>query len=612
MEGWMGKILRVNLTEGDIGVDDLEFEYAREYLGCRGLGSKILSDEVDPQVDPLGPDNKLIFMTGPLTGTGAPCGSRYSVITKSPLNNAIACSSSGGYFGPELKFAGYDGIIFEGASDEPVMLWIKDDEVELKPAGQLWGKSTHDTEDMIRAGIENPWIAKETHVACIGPAGEKLSRIACIINDKHRAAGRSGVGAVMGSKKLKAVVVRGTGKIKLASKEAFQAAVKHARDTLRAGALTAEGLPAFGTASLVNPINQSFALPTNNWQKCHMETADKISGETMAATILVRKKGCFACPVACGRLTELKNPKWRDWPGAKARGEGPEYETVELFGADCGIDDLEAAAKANYICNELGLDTISAASTVACAMELYEKGHIPEKDMGGIKANFGNAEAMVLLTEKMGKREGVIGNIMAEGAYRLAEKYGHSELFMGVKKLEAPAYDPRGMQSMGLQYATANRGACHVRGYAPAPEIVGIPFKTDPMVTEGKAGLIITLQDGTAVIDASGLCLFVSLAPGFAPDDVVALVNGATGAKYTAEEFAVIGQRIWNLERVFNLKAGLTKADDTLPKRLLEEPGGPRGDVCRLNEMLPEYYTLRGWDKNGVPTDGKLKELSLG
>jgi aldehyde:ferredoxin oxidoreductase len=611
MEGWMGKILRVNLSEGDIGVDDLDFDFAREYLGGRGLGSKILFDEVDPKVEPFDPGNKLIFMTGPLTGTGAPCGARYMVITKSPLSGTVASSNSGGYFGAELKFAGYDGIIFEGASDEPVALWIKDDEVELKPAGHLWGKNTHETEDLIRAGIENPWIAKETHIACIGPAGEKLSRIACVMNDKNRAAGRSGVGAVMGAKKLKAIVVRGTNKIKLADKEAFQKAVKHARDTLRAGALTSETLPSFGTAALVNVINQAYALPTKNWQECHFETADKISGETIAATILTRRKGCFSCPIACGRLTELKSPKWRDSAVAKSKGEGPEYETVELFGADCGVDDLEAITKANYICNELGMDTISAAATIATAMELYEKGHIPAKDLGGIKPNFGNGEALVLLTEKMGKREGVIGDILAEGGYRLAEKYGHPELFMGSKKLEAPAYDPRGLQAMGLQYATSNRGACHVRGYATAPEIVGIPIKTDPFVTEGKAGLVIGLQDGTAVIDSSGLCLFVSLAPGFAPDDVLALVNAVTGAKYTAEDFARIGEKIWNLERLFNLKAGLTKADDALPRRLLEEPGGPKGDVCRLDEMLPEYYSLRGWDKEGVPSESKLEDLGL-
>jgi aldehyde:ferredoxin oxidoreductase len=279
------------------------------------------------------------------------------------------------------------------------------------------------------------------------------------------------------------------------------------------------------------------------------------------------------------------------------------------MGAACGIDDLSAITKANYLCNELGLDTISAASTVACAMELYEKGYLPEKDLG-LKANFGNADALVILTEKMGKREG-IGDIMAEGGYRLAEKYGHPELFMGVKKLEAPAYDPRGCQSMGLQYATSNRGACHVRGYAIANEILEVHAKTDPLATEGKAAMVKLLQDLTAVIDSSGLCLFVALAPNFLYEELQLLMNESSGANYSVEELARIGDRIWNLERLFNLKAGLTKADDTLPKRLLEEPGGPKGDVCRLHEMLPEYYQLRGWGENGVPTANKIEELGL-
>ena len=609
MEGWMGKIIRVNLSYGDYHIEEIDPDYVRPFFGGRGLGSKILYDEVDPQVDPFSPENKLIFMTGPLTGTGAPCSSRYMVITKSPLSGTIACSNSGGFFGPELKFAGYDGIIFEGASDEPVYLWINDDDIEIRSAAELWGKTTHETEDLLRAQVANKYIAKELRVASIGPAGEKLSRIAAVINDKHRAAGRSGVGAVMGSKKLKAIAVRGTGRIMLADKEAFHKAVLHARDILRAGPVTSEALPTYGTAVLVNIINEAKILPTNNWQVTSFENANKISGETIAETILTRKKGCFACPVACGRLTQVTDPKYMGMGSTKNIGEGPEYETVELMGASCGIDNLEAITKANYLCNELGMDSISAAATVATAMELYEKGYLSEKDLG-LKANFGNADALVILTEKMGKREG-IGDIMAEGAYRLAEKYGHTELFMGVKKLEAPAYDPRGVQSMGLQYATSNRGACHVRGYAIANEILGVHVKTDPLVTEGKAEMVKALQDITAVIDSSGLCLFIALAPNFLYEEIQSLINAASGADYTVEDLVSIGERISNLERLFNLKAGFTKADDTLPKRLLEEPGGPKGDVCRLNEMLPEYYQLRGWDVNGVPTTDKLSGLGL-
>jgi aldehyde:ferredoxin oxidoreductase len=609
MDAWIGRILRIDLTERDIAVEDLDPDLARDFFGGRGLGSKILCDEVDPQVDPFDPENKLIFMTGVLTGTGAPCSSRYMVITKSPLSGTIASSNSGGFFGPELKFAGYDGIIFEGCADEPVYLWINDDEIEIRSAAHLWGKTTHETEDIIRSEIENPWLAKEVRVACIGPAGEKLSRIASIMNEKNRAAGRSGVGAVMGSKKLKAIAVRGTNKIRLTDKEAFQKAVFQAKDMLRSAPLTSEALPAYGTAVLMNVINEAKILPTKNWQFTSWDKAGNISGEAIAEKVLKRNKGCFACPIACGRATEITDPKYTGMGSAKNRGEGPEYETVELMGASCGIDDLSAITKANYICNELGLDAISAASTVACAMELFEKGYIPEEEMG-VKANFGNAEALLILTEKMGKREG-FGDIMAEGGYRMAEKYGHPELFMGVKKLEAPAYDPRGAQGMGLQYATSNRGACHVRGYAIGEEIAGLHGKIDPFVTEGKAAVVKGLQDFTAVIDSSGLCLFVVLAPTFLHEALLSIVNAASGAGYSVEDLVRMGERIWNLERVFNLKAGLTKADDTLPKRLLEEPGGPTGAVCRLDEMLPEYYRLRGWDENGVPTEERLAELGL-
>ena len=606
MKGFVSKILRVDLSEGSCEVEELDSDLARDFIGGRGLGTKIFCDEVDPEIDPFDPDNKLIFLTGPLTGTGAPCSSRYMVITKSPLTGTIACSNSGGYFPSELKFAGYDGIIFEGKSETPVYLWINDDEVELRSAQHLWGKTTHETEDLIRAEIKDPWIARETYIASIGPAGEKLSMLACIINDKHRAAGRSGVGAVMGSKNLKAVAVKGTKGIPRADAEAFKKATSDAHDKLNAGPVTSEALYSYGTAVLVNIINESGVLPTRNFQTGTFEKADDISGESIANTTLTRKKGCFSCSIACGRLTEINDPKY------KGKGEGPEYETVELMGANCGIDNLSAISKANYLCNELGMDTISVAATIACAMELYEKGFISEEE-AGMKLHFGNADALVELTEKMGKREG-LGDVASDGAYRLAEKYGHPELFMGVKKLEAPAYDPRGVQGMGLEYATSNRGACHVRGYLIANEILGIHEKVDPLVTEGKAAMTKVFQDLAAVVDSSGLCLFVVLTPGFGYDEFRDMLNTTIGFDYTSEELMKAGERIWNLERLFNLKAGFTKDDDTLPKRLLEEPlpeGGPKGSVCKLNEMLPEYYQLRKWDDNGIPSKEKLEELGL-
>ena len=608
MNGWIGKILRVDLSDASFAVEDLDPDLAKEFIGGRGLASKMLYDEVDPSIDALDPDNKLFFATGPLTGTGAIAGSRYMVVTKSPLTNCIASSNSGGYFGPELKYAGYDMIIFEGKSPKPVYLFINDDTVELRSAEKLWGMTTHETEDAIRDEIGRPWKGEQFRIASIGPAGEKLSRAACIINDKARAAGRSGVGAVMGSKNLKAIAVKGSKGITLTDRDQYREIIQASVEKNRSEAakVTAQALPAFGTSVLVNIINESGILCTNNFQTGVFETADKISGETMADTILTRTRGCFACPMACGRVTESDDPRF------EGHGEGPEYETVALFGASCGIDNLSAVAKANYLCNELGLDTIEAGNIVACAMELYEKGYLPEKDIG-FKAPFGDAEALVKLVELMGKREG-IGDLLSEGGTATAEKYGHPELFMGVKNQGLPAYDPRGVQGMGLGYATSNRGACHVRSYHIATEILGINQKDDPFATEGKAATLIDFQNFTSVIDSTGLCLFVSLAEGYGPDDVLPLLEVATGESYTKEDILLIGEKIWNLERLFNIDAGLTKADDTLPPRFLKEPmpEGPfKGCVCKLDEMLRDYYNLRGWDDSGVPTPEKRAQLGL-
>jgi aldehyde:ferredoxin oxidoreductase len=403
------------------------------------------------------------------------------------------------------------------------------------------------------------------------------------------------------------VVVKGSKGIQPADFERFQKAARAAMLKLRTGPVTSEGLPTYGTAILVNIINESGILPTRNFQQGQFEKAEAISGESLTENILCRNKGCFACTIACGRMTRIDDPPFA------GRGEGPEYETVALMGAGCGIDNLAPISKANYLCNELGMDTISAACTVATAMELYEKGHLSE-EAAGMDLCFGNAEALVKLIEQMGWRKG-LGKLAADGAYRLAEHFGHPELFMGVKKQEAPAYDPRGVQGMGLAYATSNRGACHVRGYTIANEVLGVHEKSDPFATEGKARTVKGFQDLAALVDSSGLCLFATLTPGFGVEDIRLMLHGATGFDYTPQEVQTACERIWDLERLFNLQAGFTAADDTLPKRLLEEPlpkGGPKGQVCRLEEMLPEYYTLRGWDEAGVPTKEKLTELGLG
>ncbi len=597
--GFWGKLLRVNLSNSTIVEEEIPEEKMKMYLGARGLGSKYLVDEVDPNVDPLSPENKLIFAPGPLSGTTAPTGGRYDVITKGPLTGTIAASNSGGFFGAELKFAGYDMVIIEGKAEKPVYLSIKDNEVKIEDASDLWGKDVHETTDLLLEKFGD----KRAKVACIGPAGEKLVKFAAIMNDKDRAAGRTGVGAVMGSKNLKGIVVRGTKRVEVAKPEEFKAVVKEKIDILKENGVTGQGLPTYGTKVLDNIINQNGLYPTRNFQTGVFEETEPISGEALVDKYLVRNKACFACPIGCGRVTKLPSG---------LSGEGPEYETGWAFGADCGVSDLNAIVEANFICNKLGLDTISTGTTIAAAMELYEKGYLP-KDMieKGPEPKFGSSEAIVYYAWAIGNRVG-LGDKLAEGSYRFAESLGHSELSMSVKKQELPAYDPRGAQGHGLEYATSNRGGCHVRGYMISPEILGAPEKLDPQQIEGKDQWVKTFQDLTAVIDAAGLCLFTSFALGLS--DYKDLVNATTGFDYTDEELLKVGERIWNLERVFNIKAGVGPDQDTLPKRLLEEPmpdGPNKGHVVKLSELLPRYYKVRGWSEDGHPTEEKLKELGL-
>ena len=597
MNGWTGTLLRVNLTDGSIKKEPLNEKLAHEYVGARGLGTKYFCDEVDPQVDPLGPYNKLIFMTGPLTGTAAGSSGRYEVVAKAPLTGTIGAANSGGHFGPELKYAGYDGIIFEGRSENPVYLYINDGQVELRDAAHLWGKTVYETTDTLTAELG------AFRVSCIGPTGERGCLYSGVINDKHRAAGRGGLGAVMGAKNLKAVAVRGTGSVFVARPEKFYDVVSDARAKLKAHPVSGAGLAALGTEVLVNIINESGALPLHNWRDGSVfDKADDTSGERLAGTYLVKNKGCFGCSIACGRVTNIPDGPFKSF------GEGPEYEAGWSYGADCGVDDLAAIVRANHLCNEYGMDPITLGSTIACAMELAEMGLLSEEEVG-FKLRFGDAEAVVRLTEAVGKGEG-FGNALAQGSYRLAEKYGHPELSMSVKKQEMPAYDGRAIQGMALEYATSNRGGCHVRGYLTSPEILGIPLKTDPMVTEGKAGLLKLFQDLTALVDSVGMCLFTTFGIGLS--EIAAQYREAVGSDETDEEILLKGERVWNLEKMFNIAAGVEK--DTLPPRLLREalPSGPaKGRVAELYTMLEEYYKLRGWDTAGVPTSAKKEELAL-
>jgi aldehyde:ferredoxin oxidoreductase len=613
---WTRKILRVDLTKGTCTSEPLNMQWAQEYLGQRGLATKYFVEEVDPKVDPLAPANKLIMATGPLTGTMASTGGRYSVITKGALTGAIACSNSGGYFGAEMKFAGWDMVIFEGKSPKPVYLSIEDDKAELRDAAHLWGQTVWKTEEIIKKTHQDPQV----RVCSIGRAGENGVLYACVVNDLHRAAGRSGVGTVMGSKNLKAVAIRGTkgaGAIKDA--KAFMKATAAAKKVLADNAVTGQGLPTYGTQVLMNVINEMGALPTRNHRDVQFEDARKISAEAMAEkrptdgkANLITNAACFGCTIACGRISKMDETHFSvvNKPEYWGATGGLEYEAAWALGAANGVGDLEALTFANMICNEDGYDPISFGATVGAAMELYELG-ILKKEQIGMEAPFGSAQALVELAQMTAKGEG-FGKELGLGSARLCAKYGKPELSMGVKKQEFPAYDSRGIQGMGLAYATSNRGACHLRGYTVASEVLGVPVKTDPLVTEGKADLVKAFQDATSVFDSAGVCVFTTFAWTLA--DLQPQLDAACEGDWSVEKLSVVGERIWNMERLFNNAAGFTAKDDDLPPRLKTEAaktGPAKGKVSGIDVMRPEYYKARGWDEKGAPSKETLKRLGL-
>lgn len=614
---WTGKVLRVNLTKGTCKAEALNQEWAQDYLGQRGLATKYLVEEVDAKVDALAPENKMIMATGPLTGTMASTGGRYSVITKSPLTSCVACSNSGGFIGAEIKNAGWDMIIFEGKSPTPVYLYVVNDKAELLPADHIWGTTVWHTDEWLHRQHQDPML----RIAAVGRSAEAGCLYAAIVNDMHRAAGRSGVGTVMASKNLKAVAVRGTkgiGNIKDPAR--FMVAVNAGKKVLADNAVTSQGLPTYGTQVLMNVINEMGALPANNMQDVQFEGAQNVSGEAMheprksdGKPNLTTNAGCFGCTIACGRISTIDKGHFsvENKPEYWGNSGGLEYEAAWALGPDTGVDDIDALTYANFLCNEDGFDPISFGSTLAAAMELFEMGVITTKDTDGMELRFGSAEALVWAVEKMTTGVG-FGKELGLGSKRLCEKYGHPELSMTVKGQEFPAYDPRGIQGMGLAYATSNRGACHLRGYTVASEVLGIPEKTDPLVTEGKAGLVKAFQDATAAVDSSGLCLFTTFA--WSLEDIAPQIDAACEGDWSAERMAEAGERIWNMERDFNLRAGLTGADDTLPKRLLKDAaktGPAKGRVNDLDKMLPEYYEQRGWSNDGVPTDATRQRLGL-
>jgi aldehyde:ferredoxin oxidoreductase len=613
---WAGKILRVNLSTGECRSEPLNMTWAKDYLGSRGLATKYFTEEVDAKVDPLSVDNKIIWATGPLTGTMASTGGRYTVVTKGPLTGAIACSNSGGYWGAELKFAGWDMVIFEGKSPKPVYLMIENERAQLLDAAEIWGKTVWETEPAIKTKHQDPMI----RVSSIGRSGENGVLYSAIVNDLHRAAGRSGVGAVMGSKNLKAIAVRGTqGVSTVKNPKAFMTATKEAKKVLAGNAVTGQGLPTYGTQVLMNVINEVGALPTRNHQDVQFDGAKDISAEAMATprasdgkAHLVTNQACFGCTIACGRISKIDETHFtvQNRPQYWGANGGLEYEAAWALGAANGVNDLEALQFANLICNEDGIDPITFGATVGAVMELYEMG-VLTKEQIGIEAPFGSAKALCHLVEITARSEG-FGKDMGLGSKRLTEKYGHPELSMSVKGQEFPAYDGRVIQGIGLGYATSNRGACHLRGYTIASEVLGIPVKTEPTDTDGKPELLKAFQDATAAFDAAGICIFTSFA--WTLNDVAPQVQAACGDEFTVENLTLIGERIWNMEKDFNLRAGFTRKDDALPKRLMTEgakTGPAKGVVSGLDKMLPIYYQVRGWDEEGRIKPETRKRLGL-
>lgn len=605
MNGWHGKLLRVNLTTQTTSVEDIDPKVCRDFIGGRGVAMYYISKEVDPLVDPLAPENKLVFAAGPLTATPAPTGNRYMVVTKSPLTGALAHSNSGGDFPTWMKRTGFDLFIFEGKAKEPVYLWVNEDRVEVRSAAHVWGKDVPATTDTLLAETD-----AEARVACIGPAGENLVLMAAIMNDKNRAAARSGVGAVMGSKNLKAVVAMGNKNPPMADEKGMRDLSVTISKEVGADVKKGSNLREYGTAYVPAVTNTLGILPTRNFLQGTFEHTDKVDGVALKNSYLIRHTPCYRCPISCGRLTEVPDGPY------KGKGEGPEYETISSLGTGCGVSNLAALTRANYWCNELGMDTISTGMTIAAAMEMYEKGYIGE-DVIGQPLKFGDHDAVIAMIQKMAYREG-FGNELAEGSYRLCEKYGHPEIAVTTRKQEFPGYDPRGSQGMGLLYATSNKGASHMEGDVAYEEVFGTPVKEDGLTTDGKAELVKRFEDSFALIDSAGLCVFLAIRYVFSKERMVwpvrlsELMNFTTGAGYTPEEIMLAAERVYNIERMFILKAGSTV--DTLPHRMLHEPlpdGPAKGKVVELDKMLPEFYQLRGWDEKGWPTKKKLEELGL-
>ena len=607
--GYVGKILKIDLTSEKIDVIRTEKYFNIDlFIGGKGLAAYTLWKELKTGIDPFSEDNLLVFATGPLTGTLCP-GTRMCIATKSPLTGLFCDSYVGGHLGAEIKMAGYDAVIIGGKSEKPVYIWIHDENVEICNAENLWGLDTFRTEEMIRKEKGDMTI----RVACIGPAGERLVRFAHVNVDRYRQAGRGGTGAVMGSKNLKALAVKGTGAIPIYNVEEFMEKAREAHRVVLENE-TARARKRWGTARTIIFTADQDLLPTRNFREATFEAAENLSAEVLEKRFWIKHKACHSCPINCGKLGVVRSGRY-----AGTVVEGIEYETLALIGANCGIGNYEAVAYANLLCDMLGLDTISTGNVIAFAMECYEEGILTEKETEGLKLNFGNEESAIRLIEKIARREG-LGDLLAEGVKRASEKLNSRcrRFAMHVKGLELPGYDVRASPGMGLAYVTADRGGCHTRSWPISYEISGkAPDGTviDRYSTEKRAYIVKRQQDETTACDTLVACWFLKTAVG--NERYVGMLNAAAGTELTVEEFLAVGERIWNLTRLFNIREGLRKEDENLPDRAFEDPipsgiaKGRKLEKSQLEYMLREYYAIRGWDENGIPRKEKIKQLKL-
>ena len=623
--GYAGAILRIELAKGKVKKQPLNEEMVKKFVGGRGINSKILYDETEPGMDAFSPDNPLIFGTGPLNGTLSPSSGRWTVTSKSPLTGILGDANAGGNFGPELKFAGYDHLVIKGKAKKPVYLFIDDDEVQIRKADHLWGKDTWETDRIIKDEIGD----REIQIAYIGPAGENLVRIACVMSNLTRAAGKTGQGAVMGSKNLKAIAIRGTKDISVAHPKNFIRAVKKAREAIMSDELNYNSLRKLGTTVLVNLLNSTGTFGYKNIQDGYMEDADKISGETMLEKYVVRHKACFGCIIGCGRVCVVNEGEYKG-----VYGEKMEYATLQSFGGCCANSNLASIVYENKLCNKYGLDTIRTGVAIAWAMECYQRGIITTKDTGGIKLDWGDHHVIDDLIEKIARREG-FGDLLADGSVIAAKRLGKGLKYaLHMKGNPQKGNDMRSRMGGALCFFTSTRGADHLRGmplieqYGLYPmetyqELYGISEMGDMSSRVGKAPLVIWNENLCAVADALEICKFptawLEIFKGLKFKEFAELFTAATGIKATEKDMMKVGERIYNLERAYNIREGITRKDEeNLPFRWTEEPlpSGPyKGAVINpleFRKMYDEYYTLRGWEvSTGLPTKEKLEELDL-